>query len=94
MEELEEVQTNMEINEEKLKKFSNDLRKVTEELTAERNRLQQLMALNNNLEREKRELRQRLDEYENDVQERSRGSVIGLEAKVRSLEEQLDQTVR
>ena len=41
-EELEDIQTNSEVGDEKLKKAAADLRKVSDEYAAERNRAQQL----------------------------------------------------
>lgn len=42
-EELEDLQANSEVHDDRLKKVANDLRKVSDELTVEKNKAQQLL---------------------------------------------------
>ncbi|CAF4729492.1 unnamed protein product [Rotaria sp. Silwood1] len=93
-EELEEEQTNTEIIGDKHKKLAITVEQLMLDLAAEKANNQKAEAVRSNLERQNRELREKLEENEEFGKGKSRAMLGALEAKVHALEEQLDGEVR
>uniref|UniRef100_A0A8C9WM23 Myosin-9 n=1 Tax=Scleropages formosus TaxID=113540 RepID=A0A8C9WM23_SCLFO len=89
-EELEEEQSNMELLNDRLKRAD----QLTADLTAERNTNQQLEGLRSQLERQNKDLKQKLQELEGSVKSKFKATITSLEAKITQLEEQLDTETR
>lgn len=64
------------------------------ELTAERSSTQRLEAVRAQLERQNKDLKQKLSELELAVKSKYKTSIAALEAKIAQLEEQLDLETR
>ncbi|CAF3282352.1 unnamed protein product [Rotaria sp. Silwood2] len=93
-EELEEEQTNTEIIGDKHKKLAITVEQLMLDLAAEKANNQKAEAVRGNLERQNRDLREKLEESEEFGKGKSRAMLGALEAKVHALEEQLDGEVR
>uniref|UniRef100_A0A8C9T026 Myosin-9 n=1 Tax=Scleropages formosus TaxID=113540 RepID=A0A8C9T026_SCLFO len=93
-EELEEEQSNMELLNDRLKRASLQADQLTADLTAERNTNQQLEGLRSQLERQNKDLKQKLQELEGSVKSKFKATITSLEAKITQLEEQLDTETR
>ncbi|XP_055020196.1 myosin-10 isoform X2 [Boleophthalmus pectinirostris] len=90
-EELEEEQTNSELISERHRKLALQVETLTVQLQGERTLAQKAEAAREQLERQNKELKTRLGEMEGAVRGKHRLNVAALEAKVESLEEQLEQ---
>uniref|UniRef100_A0AAV2MCR1 Myosin-10-like n=1 Tax=Knipowitschia caucasica TaxID=637954 RepID=A0AAV2MCR1_KNICA len=90
-EELEEEQTNSELMAERQRKLALQVETMTVQLQGERTLAQKAEAAREQLERQNKELKTRLAEMEGNVRGKFRLNVAALEAKVESMEEQLEQ---
>uniref|UniRef100_A0A8C5AZD2 Myosin, heavy chain 14, non-muscle n=1 Tax=Gadus morhua TaxID=8049 RepID=A0A8C5AZD2_GADMO len=90
-EELEEEQTNTELLAERQRKNALQVETLTVQLQGERTLTQKAEAGREQLERGNKELRSRLGEMEGAVRGKHKLSVAALEAKIDSMEEQLEQ---
>ncbi|KAM8734735.1 uncharacterized protein myh14 isoform 1-T1 [Acanthopagrus schlegelii] len=90
-EELEEEQSNSELVAERQRKMALQVETLTVQLQGERTLAQKAEAAREQLERQNKELKTRLGEMEGAVRGKHRLSVAALEAKIESMEEQLEQ---
>ncbi|XP_053183891.1 myosin-10 isoform X1 [Scomber japonicus] len=90
-EELEEEQSNSELLAERQRKMALQVETLTVQLQGERTLAQKAEAAREQLERQNKELKSRLGELEGAVRGKHRLSVAALEAKIESMEEQLEQ---
>ncbi|CAL8247285.1 unnamed protein product [Lota lota] len=90
-EELEEEQTNSELLAERQRKNALQVETLTVQLQGERTLTQKAEAARDQLERSNKELKSRLGEMEGAVRGKHKLSVAALEAKIDSMEEQLEQ---
>uniref|UniRef100_A0A3Q0RGT9 Myosin, heavy chain 14, non-muscle n=1 Tax=Amphilophus citrinellus TaxID=61819 RepID=A0A3Q0RGT9_AMPCI len=90
-EELEEEQTNSELLTERLRKTALQVETLTVQLQGERTLAQKADATREQMEKQNKELKARLGEMEGAVRGKHRMSVAALEAKIESMEEQLEQ---
>ncbi|XP_069038754.1 myosin-10 isoform X2 [Lepisosteus oculatus] len=90
-EELEEEQSNNELLSERQRKTALQLETLTVQLAGERTLAQKSETARETLERQNKELKARLAELEGSVRGRYKLSVAALEAKIETLEEQLEQ---
>ncbi|XP_027142912.1 myosin heavy chain, embryonic smooth muscle isoform [Larimichthys crocea] len=90
-EELEEEQSNSELIAERQRKTALQVETMTVQLQGERTLAQKAEAAREQLERQNKELKTRLGEMEGAVRGKHRLSVAALEAKIESMEEQLEQ---
>ncbi|XP_068616663.1 myosin-10 [Brachionichthys hirsutus] len=90
-EELEEEQTNSELLAERHRKMALQVETLTVQLQGERTLAQKAEVAREQLERQSKELKTRLGEMEGAVRGKHRLSVAALEAKIESMEEQLEQ---
>ncbi|XP_070691363.1 myosin-10 isoform X2 [Pempheris klunzingeri] len=90
-EELEEEQSNSELIAERQRKMTLQVETLTVQLQGERTLAQKAEAAREQLERQNKELKTRLGEMEGAVRGKHRLSVAALEAKIESMEEQLEQ---
>ncbi|XP_049903783.1 myosin-10 isoform X5 [Epinephelus moara] len=90
-EELEEEQSNSELLTERQRKTALQVETMTVQLQGERTLAQKAEAAREQLERQNKELKTRLGEMEGAVRGKHRLSVAALEAKIDSMEEQLEQ---
>uniref|UniRef100_A0A7N6AGV3 Myosin, heavy chain 14, non-muscle n=1 Tax=Anabas testudineus TaxID=64144 RepID=A0A7N6AGV3_ANATE len=90
-EELEEEQTNSELLAERQRKTTLQMETLTVQLQGEKTLAQKADAVREQLERQNKELKTRLGEMEGAVRGKHRLSVTALEAKIESMEEQLEQ---
>uniref|UniRef100_A0A3B4ZDW6 Myosin-10-like n=1 Tax=Stegastes partitus TaxID=144197 RepID=A0A3B4ZDW6_9TELE len=90
-EELEEEQSNSELLAERQRKTTLQAETLTVQLQGERTLAQKAEAAREQLERQNKELKTRLGELEGAVRGKHRLSVAALEAKIDSMEEQLEQ---
>ncbi|KAF4080339.1 hypothetical protein AMELA_G00169360 [Ameiurus melas] len=93
-EELEEEQSNMEMMNDRLRKSAQQVDQLTSELQTERTTSQKNESARQQLERQNKELKAKLQEMENQVKSKFKSSITALEAKVAQLEEQLEQENR
>uniref|UniRef100_A0A3Q3VY46 Myosin-9 n=1 Tax=Mola mola TaxID=94237 RepID=A0A3Q3VY46_MOLML len=93
-EELEEEQCNTELINDRLKKAILQTDQMSVELTAERSTSQRVEGLRAQLERQNKDLRQKLNELEATVKSKYKANITALEAKIAQLEEQVDQEVK
>uniref|UniRef100_A0A673B7D5 Myosin, heavy chain 11a, smooth muscle n=1 Tax=Sphaeramia orbicularis TaxID=375764 RepID=A0A673B7D5_9TELE len=93
-EELEEEQSNMEILNDRLRKSTQQVDQLTNELQAERSTSQKNESARQQMERQNKELKAKLQEMEGQVKSKFKSSISALEAKVAQLEEQLEQENR
>ncbi|XP_042581386.1 myosin-9-like isoform X1 [Cyprinus carpio] len=89
-EELEEEHLNVELINDRLKKATLQAEQVTVELTAERGNSQRLEGLRSQLDRQNKDLKQKLQDLEAAVKSKYKSTIAALEAKIPQLEEQLD----
>uniref|UniRef100_A0A673HYB4 Myosin-10-like n=1 Tax=Sinocyclocheilus rhinocerous TaxID=307959 RepID=A0A673HYB4_9TELE len=92
-EELEEEQSNAELLAERQRKSTLQVETLTVQLSGERTLAQKSESARETLERQNKELKTRLSEMEGAVKGKHRLSVAALEAKIESVEEQLDDDV-
>ncbi|XP_067365966.1 myosin-10 isoform X4 [Channa argus] len=90
-EEFEEEQTNSELLAERQRKTALQLETLTVQLQGERTLAQKAEAAREQLERHNKELKTRLGEMEGAVRGKHKLSITALEAKIESMEEQLEQ---
>uniref|UniRef100_A0A8C2JZG3 Myosin, heavy chain 14, non-muscle n=1 Tax=Cyprinus carpio TaxID=7962 RepID=A0A8C2JZG3_CYPCA len=90
-EELEEEQSNAELLAERQRKSTLQVETLTVQLSGERTLAQKSESARETLERQNKELKTRLSEMEGAVKGKHRLSVAALEAKIESVEEQLEQ---
>ncbi|XP_047455910.1 myosin-10 isoform X6 [Mugil cephalus] len=90
-EDLEEEQNNSELLAERQRKTVLQVETLTVQLQGERTLAQKAEAAREQLERQNKELKTRLTELEGAVRGKHRLSVAALEAKIDSMEEQLEQ---
>ncbi|XP_035769815.1 myosin-10 isoform X6 [Neolamprologus brichardi] len=90
-EELEEEQTNNELLTERLRKTALQVETLTVQLQGERTLAQKAEAAREQLEKQNKELKARLGEMEGAVRGKHRMSVAALEAKIETMEEQVEQ---
>uniref|UniRef100_A0AAR2L943 Myosin, heavy chain 11a, smooth muscle n=1 Tax=Pygocentrus nattereri TaxID=42514 RepID=A0AAR2L943_PYGNA len=90
-EELEEEQGNMEMLNDRLRKSAQQVDQLTNELQTERSTSQKNESARQQMERQNKELKTKLQEMENQVKSKFKSSISALEAKVAQLEEQLEQ---
>ncbi|XP_068180853.1 myosin-10 isoform X2 [Antennarius striatus] len=90
-EELEEEQSNSELLAERQRKMTLQVETMTVQLQGERALAQKAEVAREQLERQNKELKTRLGEMEGAVRGKHRLSVAALEAKIESMEEQLEQ---
>ncbi|XP_061174920.1 myosin heavy chain, non-muscle-like isoform X2 [Saccostrea echinata] len=89
-EELEEEQSNSEMLNDKARKAMNQVEQLTTELNTERSLTQKMENQRSTLERQNKELKEKLAELENQIRTRTKATIAALEGKVANLEEQLD----
>ncbi|CAL8332120.1 unnamed protein product [Lota lota] len=89
-EELEEEQVNTEMVNDRLKRTTLQNDQLTAEVSTERSTAQRLEGVRVQLERQTKELKQKLGELEAAVKLKYKASIMALEAKVVQLEEQLE----
>nr|XP_055065680.1 myosin-10 isoform X4 [Misgurnus anguillicaudatus] len=90
-EDLEEEQSNAELVAERQRKSVLQVETLTVQLSGERTLAQKSEAARETFERQNKELKARLTELEGAVKGKHRLSVAALEAKIESMEEQLEQ---
>ncbi|TRY94294.1 hypothetical protein DNTS_030381 [Danionella cerebrum] len=90
-EELEEAQSNAELLAERQRKSTLQIETLTVQLSGERTLAQKSESTRETLERQNKDLKARLSEMEGAVKGKHRLSVAALEAKIESMEEQLEQ---
>ncbi|KAI4832052.1 hypothetical protein KUCAC02_015036 [Chaenocephalus aceratus] len=93
-EELEEEQSNMEIINDRLRKSTQQVDQLNNELQTERSTSQKNESARQQMERQNKELKAKLQEMENQVKSKFKSSISALEGKVVQLEEQLEQENR
>ncbi|KAM6113871.1 LOW QUALITY PROTEIN: myosin-11 [Pterocles gutturalis] len=93
-EELEEEQTNIETMGDRMRKAVQQAEQLNNELATERSTAQKNENARQQLERQNKELRSKLQEMEGAVKSKFKTTIAALEAKIASLEEQLEQEAR
>uniref|UniRef100_A0A7M4ETC4 Myosin heavy chain 11 n=1 Tax=Crocodylus porosus TaxID=8502 RepID=A0A7M4ETC4_CROPO len=93
-EELEEEQGNMEALNERLRKTLQQTEQLNNELLAERATAQKNESARQQMERQNKELKAKLQEMEGNVKSKFKATIAALESKIASLEEQLEQESR
>ncbi|XP_036445748.1 myosin-11 isoform X1 [Colossoma macropomum] len=93
-EELEEEQGNIESLNERLRRSVQQVDQLTGELQAERGVALRSESVRQQLERQNRELKTKLQEAEGQAKSKMKASIAALEAKLHQLEEQLEQESR
>ncbi|XP_065065923.1 myosin-10-like isoform X1 [Rhopilema esculentum] len=93
-EDLEEERTQNELMQEKVKRANLQMEQMATDLASERNAAQQLDNTRMMLERQNKELRAKLADMESSLRSRQKTTVQALEAKIVTLEDQLDQETK
>uniref|UniRef100_A0A3P8ZH23 Myosin, heavy chain 11a, smooth muscle n=1 Tax=Esox lucius TaxID=8010 RepID=A0A3P8ZH23_ESOLU len=93
-EELEEESSNMEILNDRLRKSTQQVDQLNTELQSERTTSQKNESARQQMERQNKDLKAKLQEMENQVKSKFKSSITALEAKVAQMEEQLEQENR
>ncbi|MGH0130135.1 UNVERIFIED_CONTAM: hypothetical protein FKN15_041186 [Acipenser sinensis] len=93
-EELEEEQSSMEMLNDRLRKAVQQTEQLNNELVTERSTSQKNESARQQLERQNKELKAKLQEMEGAIKSKFKTSITSLEAKVQGLEEQLEQEAR
>ncbi|NWR60968.1 MYH9 protein, partial [Bucorvus abyssinicus] len=93
-EELEEEQGNTEIINDRLKKANLQIDQMNADLNAERCNAQKNENARQQMERQNKELKLKLQEMESAVKSKYKASITALEAKIAQLEEQLDMETK
>ncbi|XP_052524193.1 myosin-9 [Tympanuchus pallidicinctus] len=93
-EELEEEQGNTEIINDRLKKANLQIDQMNADLNAERSNAQKNENARQQMERQNKELKLKLQEMESAVKSKYKASITALEAKIVQLEEQLDMETK
>nr|AAI70424.1 LOC398083 protein [Xenopus laevis] len=89
-EELEEEQGNTELVNDRLKKSTLQIDQLNTDLTAERSNAQKNENARQQMDRQNKELKTKLQEMEGIVKSKFKANITALEAKIAQLEEQLD----
>ncbi|XP_049717452.1 myosin-10 isoform X4 [Elephas maximus indicus] len=93
-EELEEEQSNMELLNDRFRKTTLQVDTLNTELAAERSAAQKSDNARQQLERQNKELKAKLQELEGTVKSKFKATISALEAKIGQLEEQLEQEAK
>uniref|UniRef100_A0A8C9VQR7 Myosin heavy chain 10 n=1 Tax=Scleropages formosus TaxID=113540 RepID=A0A8C9VQR7_SCLFO len=93
-EELEEEQSNMELLNDRFRKTTMQVDGLTLELSGERSAAQKSENARQQLERQNKELKAKLQELEGSVKSKFKAAITALEAKIIQLEEQLEQEAK
>ncbi|XP_062853407.1 myosin-10 isoform X3 [Trichomycterus rosablanca] len=93
-EELEEEQSNMELLNDRFRKTSVQVDTLTTELAGERSLAQKSETARQQLERQNKELKSKLQDLEGSVKSKFKSTLAALEAKILQLEEQLEQEAK
>ncbi|XP_061557639.1 myosin-9-like isoform X2 [Phycodurus eques] len=93
-EEVEEEQCNTELINDRLKKAMLQTEQMTVELAAERSSSQRVEGARSQLERQNKDLKLKLQEFEGTMKTKYKANITALEAKIAQLEEQLDFETR
>ncbi|CAL1540634.1 unnamed protein product [Lymnaea stagnalis] len=92
--ELEDEHTNTELSNDKARKAQLQLEQLNTDLASERSVSQKLENQRSALERQNKEMRDKLQELEGQNRARTKATIAALESKVANLEEQLDQEAK
>ncbi|XP_026070149.1 myosin-10-like isoform X2 [Carassius auratus] len=93
-EELEEEQSNMELLNDRFRKTTLQVDTLNTELVGERSAAQKSENARQQLERQNKDLKTKLQELEGSVKSKFKASIAALEAKIIQLEEQLEQEAK
>ncbi|XP_073726886.1 myosin-10 isoform X4 [Misgurnus anguillicaudatus] len=93
-EELEEEQSNMELLNDRFRKTTMQVDTLNTELAGERSAAQKSENARQQLERQNKELKAKLQELEGSVKSKFKAAITALEAKIIQLEEQLEQEAK
>ncbi|XP_048846826.1 myosin-10-like isoform X2 [Brienomyrus brachyistius] len=93
-EELEEEQSNMELLNDRFRKTTMQVDTLSMELAGERSSAQKSESARQQLERQNKELKLKLQELEGAVKSKYKAAIAALEAKIAQLEEQLEQEAK
>ncbi|XP_072259645.1 myosin-10 isoform X2 [Pyxicephalus adspersus] len=93
-EELEEEQSNMELLNDRFRKTTLQVDTLNAELAGERSSAQKSENARQQLERQNKELKAKLQELEGTVKSKFKATIAALEAKIGQLEEQLEQEAK
>ncbi|KAM8930417.1 myosin-9 [Pelodytes ibericus] len=93
-EELEEEQGNTELVNDRLRKATLQIDQLNTDLNAERSNAQKNENARQQMDRQNKELKTKLQELEGTVRSKFKASITALEAKIAQLEEQLDTETR
>ncbi|XP_063058011.1 myosin-10 isoform X2 [Engraulis encrasicolus] len=93
-EELEEEQSSMELLNDRFRKTAMQVDTLNTELAAERSTAQKSENARQQMERQNKELKAKLQEMEGSVKSKFKASIAALEAKITQLEEQLEQEAK
>ncbi|MGH0175751.1 UNVERIFIED_CONTAM: hypothetical protein FKN15_071298 [Acipenser sinensis] len=93
-EELEEEQSNMELLNDRFRKTTMQLDSLNTELSGERSAAQKSENARQQLERQNKELKAKLQELEGSVKSKFKATITALETKIAQLEEQLEQEAK
>uniref|UniRef100_G1PWB8 Myosin-9 n=1 Tax=Myotis lucifugus TaxID=59463 RepID=G1PWB8_MYOLU len=93
-EELEEEQGNTELVNDRLKKANLQIDQINTDLNLERSHAQKNENARQQMERQNKELKVKLQEMEGTVKSKYKASITALEAKIAQLEEQLDNETK
>ncbi|XP_068097119.1 myosin-10-like isoform X6 [Hyperolius riggenbachi] len=90
-EELDEEQSNMELINDRYRKYTLQVETMTTELAAERSFSQKAENARQQMERQNKELKVKLNELDSSVRSKYKIAIASLEAKIAQLEEQMEQ---
>ncbi|XP_058848311.1 myosin-10-like isoform X1 [Acipenser ruthenus] len=93
-EELEEEQSNMELLNDRFRKTTMQMDSLNTELAGERSAAQKSENARQQLERQNKELKAKLQELEGSVKSKFKATITALETKIAQLEEQLEQEAK
>ncbi|KAM9298984.1 myosin-10-like [Gastrophryne carolinensis] len=90
-EELDEEQSNIELLNDRYRKYTLQVETMTTELAAERSFSQKAENARQQLERQNKELKVKLNELESTIRSKYKMAIASLESKISQLEEQMEQ---
>uniref|UniRef100_A0A8C1VGU5 Myosin, heavy chain 10, non-muscle n=1 Tax=Cyprinus carpio TaxID=7962 RepID=A0A8C1VGU5_CYPCA len=93
-EELEEEQSNMELLNDRFRKTTMQVDSLNTELAGERSAAQKSENARQQMERQNKDLKTKLQELEGSIKSKFKASIAALEAKIIQLEEQLEQEAK
>ncbi|XP_030053543.1 myosin-10 isoform X2 [Microcaecilia unicolor] len=93
-EDLDEEQSNMELINDRYRKYALQVETMTTELAAERSFSQKTENARQQMERQNKELKVKLNELDSSIRSKYKIAIASLEAKIAQLEEQLEQESR